>query len=140
LELEPAYRFARGEEVTASSGQNVRLSRPLDFLVVADHAEGLGTMVELFKGNAQLLKDPTLKKWAELFNLGPEGAQEAYTEMNALTAENNLPAAMSDPTLARTIWDDYVETADKFNEPGRFTALIGYEWTSMPNTTTCTGS
>jgi hypothetical protein len=60
--------------------------------------------------------------------------------MNALTAENNLPAAMSDPTLARTIWDDYVETADKFNEPGRFTALIGYEWTSMPNTTTCTGS
>jgi len=140
LELEPAYRFARGEEVTASSGQNVRLSRPLDFLVVADHAEGLGTMVELFKGNAQLLKDPTLKKWAELFNSGPEGAQEAYTEMNALTAENNLPAAMSDPTLARTIWDDYVETADKFNEPGRFTALIGYEWTSMPNTTTCTGS
>ena len=134
LELEPAYRFARGEEVTASSGQNVRLSRPLDFLVVADHAEGLGTMVELFKGNAQLLKDPTLKKWAELFNSGPEGAQEAYTEMNALTAENNLPAAMSDPTLARTIWDDYVETADKFNEPGRFTALIGYEWTSMPNT------
>jgi len=134
LELEPAYRFARGEEVTSSTGQRARLSRPLDFLVVADHAEGLGTMVELFKGNPQLLKDPTLKKWAELFKSGPKGAQEAYTEMNALTAANNLPAGMKDPVFARTTWDDYVETADKFNEPGRFTALIGYEWTSMPNT------
>jgi hypothetical protein len=131
LELEPAYRFARGEEVRASSGQNFKLSRPLDFLVVADHAEGLGTMVELFKGNAQLLKDPTLKRWHDLFETGKEGAQEAYTEMNALTAANNLPAGMNDPVLARTIWDDYVESADKFNEPGRFTAHIGYEWTSM---------
>lgn len=130
LEQEPAYRFARGEEVTASSGQNVRLSRPLDFLVVADHAEGLGTIVELFKGNQTLMQDPTLKNWYELFNSGPDGGQKAYTEMNAASAAGKTPPGMEDPTLARTIWDDYVETADKFNEPGRFTALIGYEWTS----------
>jgi hypothetical protein len=127
---EDAYRFARGEQVRASSGQRVRLSRPLDFLVVADHAEGLGTMVELFKGNPQLMKDPTLKRWYELFNSGPEGGQEAYTEMNAASAQGKLPPGMADPKLARTIWDKYVETADAFNEPGRFTALIGYEYTS----------
>ena len=130
LGQEEAYRFARGEEVRASSGQRVRLSRPLDFLVVADHAEGLGMMVELFKGNPQLMKDPTLKRWYELFNQGPEGGQKAYTEMNAASAQGKLPAGMADPKLARTIWDRYVKTADEFNEPGRFTALIGYEYTS----------
>ena len=130
LELDEAYRFARGEEVRASSGQRVRLSRPLDFLVVADHAEGLGTIVELFKGNPQLMKDPTLKRWYELFNSGPEGGQAAYTEMNAASARGELPAGMADPVIARTIWDDYATKADQFNEPGRFTALIGYEFTS----------
>ena len=60
LGLEDAYRFARGEEVRASSGQRVKLSRPLDFLVVADHAEALGSMDELLKGNPDLMKDPTL--------------------------------------------------------------------------------
>ena len=130
LGQEEAYRFARGEEVRASSGQRVRLSRPLDFLVVADHAEGLGTMIELFKGNPRLMKDPTLKRWYELFNSGPEGGQKAYTEMNAASAAGKMPAGMADPKLARTIWDRYVKTADQFNEPGRFTALIGYEYTS----------
>ena len=130
LEPEEAYRFARGEEVQASSGQRVRLSRPLDFLVVADHAEGLGTIVELFKGNPQLMKDPTLKRWYELFNSGPEGGQEAYTEMNIASAQGKLPPGMADPKLARTIWEKYVKTADAYNEPGRFTALIGYEYTS----------
>ena len=128
--VEDAYRYARGEEVRASSGQRVKLSRPLDFLVVADHAEGLGTMVELLKGNPVLMKDPTLKRWYEQFNSGPEGGQKAYTEMNAASAAGKMPAGMADPTLARTIWDKYVETADAFNEPGRFTALIGYEYTS----------
>ena len=42
LDPNDAYRFARGEEVMASSGQRVRLSRPLDFLVVADHSDGFG--------------------------------------------------------------------------------------------------
>ena len=128
--VEEAYRFARGEEVKASSGQRIRLSRPLDFLVVADHAEGLGTIVELFKGNPTLMKDPTLKRWYELFNSGPEGGQEAYTEMNAASAQGNLPAGMADPGLARTIWDRYTKAADELNEPGRFTAFIGYEFTS----------
>jgi hypothetical protein len=130
LKLDEAYRFARGEEVRASSGQRVRLSRPLDFLVVADHAEGLGTMIELLEGNRALMKDPTLKRWADLFNSGPEGAQEAYTEMNYASTTGEVPPALTDPKLARTIWDDYLETADAFNDPGRFTALIGYEYTS----------
>jgi hypothetical protein len=130
LGLEDAYRFARGEEVRASSGQRVKLSRPLDFLVVADHAEALGTMDEMLKGNPEMMKDPTLKRWRDLFNSGPAGAQEAYTEMNAASTEGTAPEALQDPKLFRTIWDNYIETGDRFNEPGRFTALLGYEYTS----------
>ena len=130
LGLEDAYRFARGEEVRASSGQRIKLSRPLDFLVVADHAEALGTMDEMLKGNPEMMKDPTLKRWRDLFNSGPAGAQEAYTEMNAASTEGTAPEALQDPKLFRTIWDNYIETGDRFNEPGRFTALLGYEYTS----------
>jgi len=130
LGLEDAYRFARGEEVRASSGQRVKLSRPLDFLVVADHAEALGSMDELLKGNPDLMKDPTLKRWRELFNSGPAGAQEAYTEMNRASTEGTTPEALNDPKLLRTVWDKYIKTGDRFNEPGRFTALLGYEYTS----------
>lgn len=130
LGLEEAYRFARGEEVRASSGQRVKLSRPLDFLVVADHAEALGTMDEMLKGNPEMMKDPTLRRWRELFNSGPAGAQEAYTEMNAASAAGTAPEALKDPKLFRTIWDDYIKTGDRFNDPGRFTALLGYEYTS----------
>jgi hypothetical protein len=130
LGLEDAYRFARGEEVRASSGQRIKLSRPLDFLVVADHAEALGTMDEMLKGNPEMMKDPTLKRWRDLFNSGPAGAQEAYTEMNAASTEGTAPEALQDPKLFRTIWDNYIKTGDRFNEPGRFTALLGYEYTS----------
>jgi hypothetical protein len=130
LGLEEAYRFARGEEVRASSGQRIKLSRPLDFLVVADHAEALGTMDEMLKGNPAMMKDPTLKRWRELFNSGPAGAQEAYTEMNRASTEGTTPEALNDPKLLRTIWDNYIKTGDRFNEPGRFTALLGYEYTS----------
>src|SRR5213080_1640762 len=52
---EEAYRFARGEEVVSATGQPAKLSRPLDFLVVADHAEALGTMVEVAKGNPAVM-------------------------------------------------------------------------------------
>ena len=72
---EPAYRFARGEEVVSSSGQAVRLSRPLDFLVVADHAEALGSTGEIKKGNPNLMADPTLRHWHDLMAAGGDSAR-----------------------------------------------------------------
>src|SRR5262245_34123012 len=58
-----AYRFARGEEITASSGQPVKLSRPLDFLVVADHSDNMGFFPDLLAGKPELLADPTGRRW-----------------------------------------------------------------------------
>ncbi|HYN05730.1 MAG TPA: DUF3604 domain-containing protein, partial [Vicinamibacteria bacterium] len=50
-----AYRLAHGEEITASSGQPVKLSRPLDFLVVADHSDNMGFFPDLFAGKPEVL-------------------------------------------------------------------------------------
>src|SRR5262249_17874805 len=69
---EQAYRFARGEVVNSSTGQPVRLSRPLDFLAVSDHAEALGLMQEVVKGNPILMADPQVKRWHDALIVGGE--------------------------------------------------------------------
>jgi Protein of unknown function (DUF3604) len=127
---ETAYRFARGEEVVSSSGQPVKLSRPLDFLVVADHAEGLGSTEEIKKGNPTLMADPTLRRWHDLMAAGGESASTAAIEIIRSVGAGTTPKAMLSRQLARSVWQDYTSTAERYNEPGRFTALIGYEWTS----------
>ena len=71
-----AYRFARGEEVTASSGQPAKLSRPLDFLVVADHSDGMGFFPLLLAGDPQILADSQGRKWSEQIHSG-KGEQAA---------------------------------------------------------------
>lgn len=130
LEPEAAYRFARGEEVTTSTGQKARLSRPLDFLVVADHSEAMGTMVEIAKGNPALMGDPVTKRWSEMINKGGDSGLAAAQEIIIALTDNKLPKIMLDPALSKTIWQAYAAVSEKFNEPGRFTAFIGYEWTS----------
>jgi hypothetical protein len=127
---EPAYRFARGEEVVSSSGQPVRLSRPLDFLVVADHAEALGSAEEIKKGNPNLMADPTLRRWHDLMAAGSESGVQAAIEMLRSLGAGTVPKAMLSKQLVRSVWQNYTSIAERYNEPGRFTALIGYEWTS----------
>jgi hypothetical protein len=127
-----AYRFARGEEVISSTGQPAQLSRPLDFLVVTDHAEAIGAFVELIQGNAVMLANPKLKRWADMIKAGGDEAFKAAWEIIHANASNTLPAEMKNPQLARSVWERYLKTAEQFNDPGKFTALIGYEWTSMP--------
>jgi hypothetical protein len=128
---EEAYRFARGETVTSSTGQRAQLSRPLDFLVVADHGVAMGVVAEVYKGNPSLMRDPELKRWYTMMNESPEKGVEAAGEMIAAGSQGELPAAIFDPKIARTVWNAYTETAERFNDPGRFTAVIGYEWTSL---------
>ena len=136
LTPEQAYRFARGEEVVSSTGQAVKLSRPMDFLVISDHAEGLGVGYEIFRGNETLMADPQLKEWGEALREGGAAAGRAMRELISAQANGTLPAPVTDPAIAgpllRDVWREYTATAESFNEPGRFTAMIGYEWTSVP--------
>jgi hypothetical protein len=127
---EAAYRFARGEEVVSSSGQPVKLSRPLDFLVVADHAEGLGSTEEIKRGNPLLMADSTLRRWRDLMAAGGDSANQAAIEIIRSVGTGKVPPAMLSKQIMRSVWQDYTITAERYNDPGRFTALIGYEWTS----------
>ena len=130
---EAAYRFARGEEVTTSTGQRAQLSRPLDFLVVSDHAEAFGSMVEIVRANPTLMANPAIKRWHDMINQGGDAAFKAAMELIAMLGDpSKMPAELKDAAFVRSVWDPYAKTAERFNEPGKFTAFIGYEWTSMP--------
>jgi hypothetical protein len=126
-----AYRFARGEEVTSSTGQRVRLSRPLDFLVVADHSDFMGLAPDFLGGKPEVLADPTARRWFELIREGKAG--EAFNELLPVYGAGKMPATMQylpgSPGY-RSAWQATIQAAEQANEPGRFTAFIGYEWTS----------
>jgi hypothetical protein len=126
-----AYRFARGEQVTSNTGQPVKLSRPLDFLVVTDHSDNMGFFPDLFAGKPELLADPTGRKWYDMIQSG-KGA-EAAMEIIVSFSHGTFPKAlMYFPGTRgyRGAWQETIKAAEDFNEPGRFTAVIGYEWTS----------
>jgi hypothetical protein len=130
---EEAYRFARGEEVTSSGGEKVRLSRPLDFVVIADHAEAIGGSIAMYEGNPELMVDPTLKRWHEMLNVGGETAFQAVMELINAAGTNTVPPLLFSKNIFRSTWEKLNETTDRFNEPGVFTAFNGYEWSSHPN-------
>jgi hypothetical protein len=132
LGLEDAYRFARGEEVDSTTAGRVRLARPLDFLVVADHSDNMGFFPDLFGGTPELLEDPKGKEWYDKIQ-GGEGMEVALEIIDSFsrgTFPDNL-MYWPDSAMYRSAWDKTVAAAEKFNEPGRFTAFIGYEWTSQ---------
>ncbi|NOE34414.1 DUF3604 domain-containing protein [Ruegeria sp. HKCCD7318] len=128
-----AFRFARGEEVTTSHGLQAKLSRPLDWLVVSDHSDAMGAMNEIVAGNATLMRDPTLRDWNDRLNQGGDvalGATMEVIETFAGISGGALPEAIADRRFVQSVWDDFTKTADAFDDPGSFTAFIGYEWTS----------
>ena len=132
---EDAYRFARGERIVSTSGVPAQLSRPLDFLVIADHSDALGTVTEIMNGNPYFGTDPKVKRWQDMIASGDDSQLLAavFEIVGAFGAGEDLPGILLDESFARRIWDDYTAVADRFYAPGRFTALIGYEWTSMPD-------
>ncbi len=126
-----AFRFAKGAEVTSNSGQPVKLSRPLDFLVVADHSDGFGFFPLIFGGDPTVMADPQGRKWNEMIHSG-QGADAALDIIRNFGTGTISKAIMPVPGTApyRGAWQKAVKAAEEANEPGRFTAFIGFEWTS----------
>ena len=135
LDPEAALRFASGEEVTSSTGIKAKLARPLDFLVVTDHAEGLGATKALYDAPRLLISDPTLLRWYDLMHEGTKGSLQATAEMLDARAHGKLPTGLNDPAKAATrthkVWSDSIGTVDNYNQPGKFTAFFGFEYTLM---------
>jgi hypothetical protein len=127
-----AYVFAKGNEVTTSTGQRAKLARPLDFLVVADHSDGMGFMPLVISGDPTIMADPQGRKWNEMIHSG-QGAEAAFDIVRNFTMRTISKAILpvpGTPNYSRA-WQETVKAAEEANEPGRFTAFIGYEWTSM---------
>lgn len=129
-----AYRFAKGLPVVHPGHRaRVRIDRPLDFLVVTDHAEFLGVIPEIAAGNPQLVSNEMGKRFQELINT-PGKENQAFTEIVALGTRN--PAALAFLNVEgvrRTIWSKVVAAAERHNDPGSFTAFVGWEWSATPD-------
>lgn len=130
LDANDAYRFAKGEEVTSSTGMRAKLSRPLDFIVVADHAESLGVFNAVRDGNPKLMEVPTLRRWRDELRAGGETALGTYIEFVDMANRGEQIPELSDPEIFRSAWKQNVTAAENHNDPGEFTAFIGYEWSS----------
>ncbi len=129
---EDALQFARGDEVVSSTGIRVRLSRPLDWLVVSDHSDNMGFFPDLKAGKAHILAEPQGRDWYDRIHAG-EGVGVAY-EMIGLFANGNFPESLTywpDTAPYKSVWQRTINAAEEYNDPGHFTAFIGYEWTSL---------
>ena len=129
-----AYRFARGEEVISSTGQPVRLSRPLDFLVVADHSDNMGFFPKLQTGAPYVMANEKGRRWHDMIEQGGQTAVDAAAELIVAFSQGEFPKALESlpgTSIYRSTWDDLINAAEEANDPGRFTAFIGYEWTSL---------
>jgi hypothetical protein len=123
-----AYRFAKGEEISGHDGVPVRISRPLDFLMVADHSEYLGLVPAIADGNKVLRATEAGKRWGEMMDKGEWG--EVFGEF-ILDATSNTPR-LKDDAFERSVWKDIGQAAESNNDPGKFTAIIGYEYSPFP--------
>ena len=139
-----AYRFARGFPVVSpTTGTRMQLSRPLDFLVVADHAEAMGSLQRLFAGDEDLAKTKTGRVFLDIGgDQSPEELQAVYDLLvNAGSGIENEYGLTARDLYADThagerrmsTWTETIAAAERHNDPGRFTAFIGWEWSAQPN-------
>ena len=130
---EDAYRFARGEEVELSTtGEKIKRRTPYDFVAITDHAEYYGVLKDLVDPASPLSKSDLAKQLAK-GRKDPESAKAAVTKLIGTLVTNTPIPEYVTPNLRMSNWDRFVKTADKYNEPGEFTTLYAFEWTSIPN-------
>jgi hypothetical protein len=117
----------------SSTGQRVKLSRPLDFLVVADHSDNMGFFPKLAGGDPKMLADPTGRRWYDMVQAGGQEGVAAAVEIIQAVTGNSFPEALAmlpGTEGYRSAWEQTIKAAEDHNQPGGFTAFIGYEWTS----------
>jgi len=138
---EEALMFASGQEVTATTGMRAKLARPLDFLVISDHSDGLGATRRLYDAprlGVVAMGDETMLRWYDMMHESPEQSQRAIGELITAAANGTLPEAMtSNPeeqdAATAEIWGAHLKMLDRYNKPGKFTAFAGFEYSLMPD-------
>ena len=131
VDLDGALRFAKGEEIVTSTGQRAQLNRPLDFLVLSDHAEYLGIADLLNTGNPELLATEAGQEWYQAMQTGGETAWN--TAVGLVKDFSQGTPRFRNAKIERSVWERVVDTASEHNQPGTFTTFNGYEYSSSPN-------
>ena len=125
-----AYRFAKGGTIKHPAGFDMKLDVPLDFYGVSDHAFYLGVLREMANPDTEISKHEIA---AGMTTLGD--ATDRRQVFNRILQFLGSPRSseINDPQIAKTAWDDIVATANRHNDPGKFTAFIAYEYTTTDN-------
>ena len=135
LDPEEALRFARGETVKSSTGIDAKLARPLDFLVIADHSDGFAVIKDLYNAPRALLSNDLQLRWYDMLHQGPEQSMRATAEIIDAKAKGTLPPELLNPKgnegRLRKNWMGHIAAVERYNEPGKFTAFHGFEYTLM---------
>ena len=136
-----AYKFARGEEVVSSTGQPVKLSRPLDFLVVTDHSDNMGFFPDLLAGKPELLADPLGRKWYDMIQNG-QGAAAAVDIIVSFGAGKFKGPILYSPnsTAYRGAWHRTIDAAEEANEPAASRPSSGMSGRRTPAATIFTAT
>jgi hypothetical protein len=123
-----AYEFAKGLPVKAPNGELAQLTTPLDFLLVSDHAEYLGLFLGLEDDDPKLSSSSLGQRWLGYFQSGNQAPiSREYVQM----IERQKDIELLPEEFNRSAWSKLLGFAERYNEPGVFSALIGFEWTSM---------
>ena len=128
-----AYDYALGKEVKLSTtGEKIKKNTPYDFVAITDHAEYFGVMPALIDPKDPLSKSAFAKKLQDpKANMNdPESGVSII--LRSILTSTAMPQYVA-PKLLADNWQKYVRVANKYNDPGKFTALIAFEWTSIPN-------
>lgn len=133
-DIETAYRYARGLPVIhPRTGHRIQIDRPLDFLVVADHAEMLSVIRRLSESEEKVMATPAGKRLRDVYkNQGPRAVFREFINVSLGRANEDILRDLDTPEIRKSGWADQVAAAERHNRPGEFTALIGWEWTSTP--------
>jgi len=129
-----AYRFAHGEQVISNTGQPVKLARPYDFFMITDHSDAMGAITDIIDGAPNILADPDGRKFHEDFNAGGQTAAQAMFRLINQFAQGEISPELNyqpgNPAFKR-VWDELIQAAEDYNDPGHFTTFIAFEWTSL---------
>ncbi|MBT8428533.1 MAG: DUF3604 domain-containing protein [Gammaproteobacteria bacterium] len=136
LGLEQSYRFNTGKEIVTSTGLPAKLGRPLDWLVVSDHSDMMGFADDFTSGAPNVLAIEQSKAWYDLYVQGGEQAVQATLDLIRNFSQGTLDERLLNDyspasDIYKSVWQRVIDAAEKYNDPGTFTAFIGYEWTSL---------
>ncbi|KGJ99589.1 DUF3604 domain-containing protein [Thalassotalea sp. ND16A] len=137
VSIDDAYRLARGEQINSSKGIPLKLARPLDWLIITDHTDLMGIATDIQQGADNIVAIPKGKEWHEGFKKGGKTAGEAAFDLIQNFSQMTLPEQIIEDyspgsEVFGSVWKTIVNASEQHNEPGLFTAFIGFEWTSVP--------